>query len=144
MAMRTARAYLLTLGFGLAVAMPAVPDLSGDNFPVSTYPMFSGRQSETATIARAEGIRNDGASERLEPSLVANDEVIQAFETIRQAIRQGPDASLQLCDRMAGKLEADEYEQVRIVSETYDVIEYFDDHRDPLFSQIHAECEVRQ
>ncbi|HEX5939667.1 MAG TPA: hypothetical protein VFZ12_04860, partial [Dehalococcoidia bacterium] len=120
--MRKLRAYVLTGLFGLAVALPAIPGLVGDDFPISTYPMFSGRQSETASIARAEGVRADGSTGRLSPSLVANDEVIQAFETIRQAIYQGPEATTELCDRVAGRLEPDEYESVRIVTSIYNVI----------------------
>ena len=140
--MRKLRAYALTGLFGLAVALPAIPGLVGDDFPISTYPMFSGRQSETASIARAEGVRADGSTGRLSPSLVANDEVIQAFETIRQAIYQGPEATTELCDRVAGRLEPDEYERVRIVTSIYNVIDYFDDQDEPLDSRVHASCEV--
>ena len=143
-AMMRAKAYALTLVLGAAVLLPAIPGLMGDDFPISTYPMFSGRQSETATIARAEGVRVDGSATRLEPSLVANDEVIQAFETLRQAIRQGPEASLALCLRIAGKMSADAYTEVRLLAETYDVIEYFDSDKEPLASRVHASCEVQQ
>ena len=140
--MSRARAYLATAIFGIAVALPAIPGLLDDDFPISTYPMFSGRQSETATIARAEGVRDDGSTGRLEPSIVANDEVIQAFETLRQAIRQGRQASLDLCERIAGRLSPEDYARVRLVTETYNVIDYFDDEDQPLTTNVHASCEV--
>ncbi|MPZ23947.1 MAG: hypothetical protein GEU28_10485 [Dehalococcoidia bacterium] len=136
------RAYVLTALFGVAVAVPAIPELMSDDFPISTYPMFSGRQSETATIARAEGLRHDGGADRLAPSLVANDEVIQAFETIRQAIAQGSEATRTLCERIAGRLSDDEYASVRIVSSTYNVVDYFGEDTGPLASEVHADCRV--
>jgi hypothetical protein len=140
--MTKARAWVVTLVFAVALALPAIPGLLGDNFPISTYPMFSGRQSQTATIARAEGIHGDGSTSRLEPSDVANDEVIQAFETLRQATQQGPEASLDLCQRIAGRLSRDDYASVRLLTETYNVIQYFEEDEEPLTSNVHATCEV--
>lgn len=142
--MTRAKAYVLTLVFGVAVILPAIPGLMGDDFPISTYPMFSGRQSETATIARAEGLRADGSASRLQPSLVANDEVIQAFETLRQAISKGPEATLALCRRIAGRVSAHDYTEIRLLTETYNVIEYFDSDKGPLTSSVQASCEVQQ
>ena len=146
--MTFARVWSYGLGAALIVAvlLPLVGDPRDDDFPFSTYPMFSGRQSSEATIAHAVVIDANGERSALPPVAVANDEVIQAFETLRQAVRQGPDATARLCahaaDWYAGGHEGPA--RVEIVSDTYDAVAYFDGDKQPLATEVHASCEVPQ
>jgi len=146
--MTRARVWSYGLGAALIVAvlLPLAGDPRDDDFPFSTYPMFSGRQSPEATIAHAVVIDANGERSALPPVAVANDEVIQAFETLRQAVRQGPDATARLCahaaDWYAGGHEGPA--RVEIVSDTYDAVAYFDGDKQPLATEVHASCEVPQ
>ncbi len=128
----------------VAVSLPLAGDPRADSFPFSTYPMFSGRQSPETTIPHA--IVTDSSGERsvLPPVAVANDEVVQAFETLRQAVRQGPDATARLCARAAdwyaggGEGPA----TVEIVSDTFNAVAYFEGDKQPVATVVHASCEV--
>lgn len=128
----------------VAVLLPVAGDPRGDSFPFSTYPMFSGRQSAEATVPHAVLVGEGGERSPLPPEAVANDEVVQAFETLRQAIRQGPQATAALCARVAdwqaGRSEGPV--RVEIVSDTYDAIAYFEGDRQPVATDVHATCEV--
>ncbi len=128
----------------IAVLLPLAGDPRGDSFPFSTYPIFAGRQSPEATIPHAVVIGANGERSPLPPVAVANDEVIQAFETLRQAVRQGPDATARLCARAAdwyaGRDEGPA--RVEIVSDTYDTVAYFEGDKQPISTQVHATCEV--
>ncbi len=128
----------------IAVLLPLAGDPRADSFPFSTYPMFSGRQSSEATIPHAVLIDADGERSALPPVAVANDEVIQAFETLRQAVRQGPDATARLCARAADGYAGRDTgsARVEIVSDRYDVVAYFEGDRQPIATEVHASCEV--
>ena len=86
----------------------------------------------------------DAAGERtvFPPRAVANDEVIQAFETLRQAVRQGPEATARLCDRAAGWYgdRNDGPARVEGLSDTYNAVAYFDGDKQPLASS--RSCEL--
>ena len=140
------RAWSYALGAALiiAVLLPLAGDPRADSFPLSTYPMFAGRQSSEATIPHAIVIDAAGVRSPLPPVAVANDEVIQAFETLRQAVRQGPDATARLCTRAAdwyaGRGQGPA--RVEIVSDTYNAVAYFDGAKEPVATEVHASCEV--
>jgi hypothetical protein len=140
------RAWSYALGAALiiAVLLPLAGSPRADSFPLSTYPMFAGRQSSQATIPHAIVIDAAGVRSPLPPVAVANDEVIQAFETLRQAVRQGPDATARLCTRAAdwysGRGEGPA--RVEIVSDTYNAVAYFDGEKEPISTEVHATCEV--
>ena len=128
----------------IAVLLPLAGDPRDDDFPLSTYPLFAGRQSSEVTISHAVVIDADGERSPLPPVAVANDEVSQAFETLRQAVRQGPDATARLCTRAAdwyaGRDEGPA--RVEIVSDTYDAVAYFEGDKQPISTHVHATCEV--
>jgi hypothetical protein len=127
----------------LAVLWPMTGDPRGDSFPFSTYPMFSGRQSPEVTVPHAIAVSAGGERSVLPPEAVANDEVMQAFETLRQAVGAGAEATDRLCARAAdwaaGRTEAG---RVQIVSDTFDAVRYFEGERAPLATRVHSTCEV--
>ena len=136
--------YVLGAALIIAVLLPLAGDPRADSFPFSTYPIFAGRQSSEATIPHAVVIDATGDRSPLPPVAVANDEVIQAFETLRQAVRQGPEATARLCTRAAdwyaGRAEGPA--RVEIVSDTYNVVAYFEGEKEPISTRVHASCEV--
>ena len=135
-------AYATTLLLAGFVASPIAGAFPDDDFPVSTYPMFAGRRSTVVSVPSVQVLTPAGTSEPARPSLVANDEVIQAFETVRQAIRQGPVATDALCLHVAGGLTADEATEVRVQTAEYDALAYFEGEREPVRVRTHATCEV--
>ncbi|HUF53548.1 MAG TPA: hypothetical protein VMR52_07215 [Dehalococcoidia bacterium] len=139
------RAWSYAAGLALigAVLLPLTWHPRDDSFPLSTYAMFSGRQSAEATIPHAIGYTAGGERVLLPPEAVANDEVVQAFETLRQAVSQGKESTDRLCARAAGWAERrDEVVSVAIVSDTFDAVRYFDGDKDPVRTVVHSECEV--
>lgn len=139
-------AYGVSLGVAVAVLLPVVGDPRDDDFPLSAYPMFSGRQSPEASIAHVVGYTASGDPVVLPPAAVANDEVVQAFETVRQAIGQGPASTLALCVRAAAWASDNRSEvtSVVVVTDEYNAVRYFDGDKEPLSSKVHGECEVQR
>ena len=141
------RAYLITTLLAGAVAAPLFGILRSDSFPISTYPMFASARASEVAISHALAVRTDGERRPLPPSAVANAEVIQAFETVRQALRQGPEATQALCDRIAAGLAHSGGQggtkRVEIVTDRFDAVSYFKGDTQPLASTVHAQCEVR-
>ena len=142
--LRRAWAYAFSAAVLLAVAWPLAWDARDDSFPLSTYPMFSGRQSSEANIAHVVGLTEDGERVILPPEAVANDEVIQAYETVRQAIAQGAAGSDALCAEAAGWAgdHRSSVVSVQVVTDRFDAVAYFDGDREPKESTVHTRCEV--
>jgi hypothetical protein len=136
------RAYAVSLVLAGVVALPLVGVVRSDSFPVSTYPMFAGARGSVVSLPSAVAIGPDGQRDRLPPGLVAGEQVIQAFETLRQAIRGGADRTDALCARIASRLDPEHAASVEIVTERFDAISYFAGEREPLASQVHARCDV--
>jgi hypothetical protein len=125
----------------LAVAAPILTSTRTDSFPLSNYPMFSGRATPETSIPHAIAIDADGGRSVLPPSAVFNDEIVQAWETLRQAIAAGPEATIDLCDQIATRAPEDAV-TVEIVTDRFDAIRYFEGDKTPLQSTVHATCEV--
>ena len=139
---KRAWAYGVTVVITAAVLLPLLGSPDGDSFPLSTYPMFSGLKSADASIPHVIGLTADGERVVLPPEAVANDEVIQAFETVRQAVRQGPSSTAALCSETAAWTaeHREDVVQVAVVTDVYDAAAYFDGDREPRHTTVHAEC----
>jgi hypothetical protein len=144
--LRRAWAYAFSAAVLLAVAWPLAWDARDDSFPLSTYPMFSGRQSSEANIAHVVGLTETGERVVLPPEAVANDEVIQAYETVRQAIAQGAEGTYALCAEAAAWAgdHRNSVVSVQVVTDRFDAVAYFDGERAPEQSTVHTECGVSQ
>lgn len=128
-----------------AVLWPLLGDPRDDSFPLSTYLMFSGRGSAVAEVSHAVGVRADGTEVRLPPGAIANDEVVQAYETARQAVAQGPEATRRLCEKAAAWASGERLDvvAVEVRTDTFDAVAYFDGEEEPMRSEVHASCAVR-
>src|SRR5262245_26325428 len=124
---------LLAYGFGLGVvALVAAPGfrdpVAGDDYPLSTYPMFA-RPRGKPWLSIAEGVDADGNAVRLEPALIANDELMQAVATVERAVDGGPRALAPFCAGIAARIAArPDYARVvrvRIVRARFDPVRYF-------------------
>jgi hypothetical protein len=138
--MGRAKVYLISMAFAVAVALPMLGSPRDDSFPLSTYPMFSGRQSPEADVPHAVAIAEDGTRRVLPPDAILNDEVVQAFETLRQAISQGAESTRALCERIARRAGKPGDTTFQIVTDRYNAIRYFEGQVQPIQSTVHTSC----
>ena len=128
---------VVSLAVVIAVAFPVLGSPFRDSFPLSTYPMFSVARPQQATVNSAVGFDGAGAELTLRPlDIGGTREVIQAAATISRPISRGE--TDELCEEVLSKVE--EAAVIEIVTETYDVVAYFDDDQDPLQRIVHARC----
>ncbi len=145
--MRRVYAAIVSVVFVIAVLLPVLGDSRSDSFPLSTYPMFSGLKDSMASIDHVVGVARDGSRTALPPESVANDEVLQARAIIRQAVRQGPDATEKLCQQAALWVYESRWEKIETVEVTtdrFDSLAYFDGDKSPTSSVLHARCVVEE
>lgn len=138
-------AYGVSTALIIAVLLPVLGPTSSDSFPFSTYPMFSGRRFADVALPHVVVIDAAGIREPLPPEALGTDEVIQAFETVRQAIRQGNESLDVLCGSAAtwvAEHQAEHAVSVAVVTDTYNAIRYFDGEKEPATTTTHAECGV--
>ena len=129
----------------LVVLSPALRASPRDGFPLSNYPMFSTDVGREARVDTAVGLRADGSVERLSPRLVTGtDEVILAASTVTNAVAGGAATAADLCAEIATRVAASrgDVARVRLATETYDAVDYFDGHRTPSSVEVHATCPV--
>jgi hypothetical protein len=124
----------------VAVLSPALHQR--DSYPLSTYPMFSYDLGRIESIDTAVGYDVAGRRTRLSPTLIAGgSEVIHAAVTVTTAIAHGDTDAL--CAEIAARARSDgSLVRIEVVTETYDVVTYFENHADPDPVVVHAACEV--
>ena len=144
--MERARAYLLSVVLLGAVGWPAFRAPWEDGFPLSTYPMFAQRRGRVHEVVSARAVAADGGAELVPPSLIANAETMQAIRTLSRAIRAGEHEAERLCERIAGRLAADEAwrrsVRVELVTERVDAIDYLAGRAEAELVRVHARCPV--
>ena len=142
--MRTRVAYATLVVAAVVMLAPVVVDR--DSYPGSTYPMFARDRGHISAVATAVGIDEHGEVLRLTPNLIGgSDEVVLAVETVLKAVRAGPAAADDLCERVARRVARAGLPAVliEIRVETLDAVRWFtDDDRTPLQITRHAECAV--
>jgi hypothetical protein len=125
-----------------AMSWPMFRDPPTDSFPLSTYPMFSRHRPTVVALDHVVGVRTDGRREVIPPGTVASREVLQTKVLIRDTVRRGRKATMQLCRQVATRVSASEFEKVEIRHDAYRVLPYFDGDRKPVKSRVHARCAV--
>lgn len=136
---------VFSAGVLLAVLWPMLREPRVDGFPLSTYPMFShGRDKAQAQIFHVVGFSTEGRHRPVPPELVGTEEIMQAYQTVRVAIRRGHAA--ELCQRAAQLVAADpdhaDIDRLEVRSDTYDSIAYFAGDKKPRGTRVHARCSV--
>ncbi|HUH05200.1 MAG TPA: hypothetical protein VML75_24545 [Kofleriaceae bacterium] len=119
-----------------------------DSFPLSTYPMFSGgKPTPSITLRYAVALDASGERRHVPPELVANGEVLQARAVIARAIDRGRDPASELCRHIAGRIAARGGEwsaitEVRLVTGTFDAVEYLTGRDRVGAERMHVSCGV--
>lgn len=140
---RRAPAALFSVAVLALTLMPLARE--GDSFPLSSYPMFSSVRTKP-WIAVVVGRDAQGEQRPIPPALIANAEVMQAAQTIANAVRRKQ--AKPLCERVAARIAAEpEWADVVVVevqSRQFDPLTYFtsSEGRTPLRVRRRARCEV--
>jgi hypothetical protein len=136
------RAYIMTLALIGLVASPLWGAFAGDSFPISTYPMFATTRSTEAKLTYVLLVNDAGDEWTPPPDAIASNQVLQAQETLRQALRQGDGATAALCERIAQRVRGAGAISVKIVTSTYDAFRYARGDYEPIVSQVNGTCRV--
>lgn len=124
----------------VVVASPAVVPDADDDFPLSTYPMFSHDRGRVAAIATAVGLDHEGGVHRLGPRAVGGgDEVMLAVSAARRGAATDPEG---YCREVAGRVDDPIVERVEVRTEVRDAVDDVDAAAEPLDVVVHAECPV--
>ena len=136
-------AYVVGLGVVLATAWPALRPAGEDSFPLSTYPMFA-RALDKPQVSFVERLDAGRRPHRLSPDQLGSDEVMQAYRTIKRAVRKGPKATEALCRTLAKRVASRERNKrevrLRIVRARFDPVAYFVDDAEPEEREVLATC----
>jgi hypothetical protein len=114
-----------------------------DSYPHSHLPMFSVRRTETARIDTAVAVSSSGDIQRLSPRVIADtDEVVMAKDAVVNAINSR--STDRLCAEIAKRIRSEKFDavHVRVLTETYNAIAWFQGDKDPLKIDVHSECVV--
>jgi len=127
-----------------AILWPLVPD--EDSFPLSNYPMFSTPKTTRAKIYHVVGFTPDGRGMPLSPSMLDTDEIMQAYQTVKLAIRGG--RAQALCEDSATRVEtSDDFADVtrlEVRIDAFDAVRYWEGDRSTERTWIIAKCGVRR
>jgi hypothetical protein len=136
---------VVTALVALVVLSPALRSSPRDGFPLSNYPMFASDIGRVTTLDTAKGVRADGTTVPLSPELVTGTgEVILAASTVSNAVAAGPDRTNGLCAEIASRVAGarDDIAQIRIATETYDAVNWFQGATTPSAVVVRATCPV--
>ncbi|MGY6501749.1 MAG: hypothetical protein ACXIVQ_12780 [Acidimicrobiales bacterium] len=140
--------WLAMLALVAAMSPPLVLDPTNDDFPVSTYPMFTTDRSGPSSISTAVGVTADGDRHRLSSGLLAGaDEPILAVRTARVEVGGGRAGSW--CVEVARRVADDAtvrsgrpVVEIEVVTEVHDPIATLAHGAEPLATTVHASCAV--
>lgn len=122
-----------------ALFSPVVTD--HDDFPLSTYPIYSGARSGTVTFVTVWGLTDDGAQIEVGMDVIgrSDDPLVVAGE-LRAAIRAGTAGAR--CIEIARRVADAEVVAVEIVTETHRTVSYLQGEESLTDRTVYAVCRV--
>jgi hypothetical protein len=131
--------WLLTAALGAAIASPLARDAKWDDFPISSFPMFSrGDLGTRLSLGHVVLVGRDGVRRPAPPSLVGSPEPMVAKNLVESAIAE--DRARTLCGSIAVRAPRD-VATVEVVSSVFDTTRYFADPT-PIERHVIASCDV--
>lgn len=123
-----------------AVAAPAVLPDPEDDFPLSTYPMFTTERGRVVDLDTAVLVDEDGRH-RLSPEDVGGtDEIVAAAVAVSRAIAGGPVALATLCGDIAERVDGPG--TVEVVTERHDAVALLQNGAPPVEVTVHQRCDA--
>ena len=130
----------MTLAVGAVVLAPAVLPEPDDDFPISTYPMFTIERGEVVDLDTAVLVDEDGRH-RLSPEVVGgSDQIVTAAVTVSQAISEGSVATGLLCQDIADRVDGPG--SIEIVTERHDAVDLLREGADAISVTVHERCDA--
>jgi hypothetical protein len=135
---------LLTGALALAILAPLALPRGWDDFPISSYPMFSRNVGRIVTLGHALFVDESGERTPVPPAIVGTPEPMVAKNLVENAIARGQAA--ELCAQIASRANPPNakgqrgVERVEIVTSTFDSRLYFQAARTPTNRTVHATC----
>lgn len=141
--MRVTARHVVSVAVVGIVAWPSLHVHPSDDFPLSTYPMFTAQRGRVASVDVVVGLDRDGKVVRLDPGRIADtDEVLVAAETVTDSIIE--DRASDLCEDVAERVDGSTVETVEVRTEQYDTVNWLRGHRRPRHVVVRARCSVPQ
>jgi hypothetical protein len=136
---RHVRVALTLVVIGLLVS-PVVSNV--DDFPLSTYPMYSSARPSEVNFVTAQGVLATGEVVTLGLEVIgATDDPLIAAGELRAAIRT--DQAVARCREIAERVPSDSrIVSVNVVTERHDVIEHTLERPSVISRVVHAACPV--
>jgi hypothetical protein len=130
----------VTVVVSLVLLAPALWPDPGDDFPISTYPMFTAERGRVVDIDTA--VLLDGEERhRLSPEIVGGtDEIVSAAVAVSRAIAGGDAALDRLCAEIAVRVAGPG--SIEIVTERHDAVSLLQEGAEPIAVTVHARCPV--
>lgn len=143
-----ARAWAVTCALAAVVASPVVRWRGWDDYPISSYPMFSrGDLGNEVTLSHVVLERVDGTRMPASPDAIGTPEPMVAKRIVEGAIARGEARGL--CERVAGRVRGSgDVRVVEVVTSVFDVRAYFETRSGSgsgsgeKAREVHARCEV--
>ena len=131
--------WLLTVAVTLVVGAPALWPDPDDDFPISTYPMFTADRGRVVAIDTAVLVDADDERHRLSPEMVGGtDEIVTAAVAVSRAIAAGDDALRRFCATVADRV--DEPGTIEVVTERHDAIALLREDAPAEAVTVHERC----
>jgi len=131
---------VVTVAAVLVVVAPAVLPDPEDDFPISTYPMFTAERGRVVDLDTAVLVDADGRH-RLSPFEVGGtDEIVSAAVAVSRAIAGGPVALATLCADIAERVAGPG--TIEVVTERHDAVALLQDGSPPVAITVHHECDA--
>ncbi|MBX3189931.1 MAG: hypothetical protein KF819_23090 [Labilithrix sp.] len=137
-------AWVVTGACALVVVSPIARERGWDDFPISSYPMFSrGDLGDVVALSHVVVEHDDGTRAPAPTESIGTPEPMVAKGIVEGAVARGEAAAL--CARIARRIADGSPRRPRaieVVTSTFDVQAYFTSGREPRERQVHARCEV--
>lgn len=129
-------------GVGLVITLLWPLVRGSDGFPLSNYPMFSGKKQVDAKVSHVVVRYADDATQAVAPKMLGTAEIMQASQIAKSAARDGARA-MELCTRVAQRVLEEgraNVVAVEVRTDEYDVLDYWAGDRHPRKTKVHASC----
>lgn len=138
-----ARGTRCAVAMACAVGLLAVPVvIDRDDFPLSTYPMYSRTRSSDVSFVTANGLDASGARHRLGLDVIgASDDPLVVAGELRADLRTGRTA--ERCRTIVSRLPSDDESTVavEVVTERHDVVAHTRGEPSLIERTVHVECD---
>jgi len=145
-------AVIFSFAIVIAVISPITENWSAnpkDSFPLSYYPMFTKKRSETTSVTYLRGLTEDGERVIIPYKLVGKGGFNQTRKQIRKSVKMG--YSSYMCRKVASKIAKmknkpfNDLVRIQIIEGKYNLNDYFTGvSKKPVFEKVYESCQIKR